>query len=352
MNKETLFQNLTETLEKRQEQYVVFSGNIYTFESAFNEILALQEGAKLVKWLNAQSAIVYLPDGMKAFYRNLKQHPPIYIQHIFPIQYVFAIDNFDLFAESLASLCGEFTVGKTFSVQTTIFSSEIELSTFDINKRTSDSIARKGNTLDTKNPYYVISIAVEGAFFYVGISTAKENLSKWTCGKVHYSKEINRAEYKLVECIEHFEINIEGEKALDIGAAPGGWTKALYDRGYKVWAVDPAMLQYEILNHKNVVYMQMTAQTFLKDNTEAFDIIVNDMILDCRESARIMNEASKHLHSEGCGIFTAKLPKKGYNKRLKTAIKILEKEYIISGVRQLPSNKSEVTIVLKRNIIR
>ncbi len=72
------------------------------------------------------------------------------------------------------------------------------------------------------------------------------------------------------------------------------------------------------------------------------------MILDCRESARIMNDTSKYLSQDGICIMTAKLPKQGYNKRLKTAIAILKDKFSIMSVRQLPSNKSEVTIVLSK----
>jgi 23S rRNA (cytidine2498-2'-O)-methyltransferase len=348
MDKQTLIENLKQMGDKRLDNCIIFSGNVYTFESALNEMIALGEGVKLVKWLSSTTALVYVPQGVAATMQAMRDKPPIYIQHIYPVQYVLDMscyDDIDRFAKAISEkVDSQYT--EPFSVQTSIYDKESELKAFDVNRTVSDILTLSGMTQDTKDPYWVVSVSIDDGMAYIGISTAKDNMSKWACGKVYYQKDFNRAEYKLLECMDYFHIEVKGGNALDLGAAPGGWTKALASRGCKVWAVDPAELDEDILHMKGVTHIKKSAQHFIKDNDIRFNIIVNDMILDCRESAKIQNDVADSLHPNGFCIMTAKLPKQGYNKRLKTAIKILESRYAVAGVRQLPSNKSEVTVLL------
>lgn len=335
----------------KTNNFVVFSGNHYTFESALNEIMLLQKGAKLIKWFSEITALIYLPNGMDALNKSIIEHPPIFLQHIFPVQHTVNINKYNDINEFAKIASDIFIAGintQPFSVQVSVYDIDCQYSTYNISKSISNILEDCGKNLDVKNPTHVISIAIDCSIAYMGISKVKQNLSKWSSGIIHYSKEFNRAQYKFDECIEYFNLKINGGIALDIGAAPGGWTKALSKQSFKVWAVDPAALDDTIKNIKGVTHIKKTAQQFLKDNKMVFDIITNDMIMDCRESASIMNQAVNFLSPNGYGIMTAKLPKKGYNKRLKTAIKILSQKYIIHGVNQLPSNKSEVTILLSR----
>lgn len=348
MDKKLLLDKLANSYDKKLDDFIIFSGNIYTFESALNEILSLQKNTRLIKWLSAQSGIIYLPDGVDEFKNAIKKSPPIFLQHFSPIQYVLSLDDISAFSNKAADLCNDFEKNKSFSVQTTLYQKTGNYNANFINNTISEILLSRGKKLDVKNPYNILSIAVDNNKAYIGISNVKENLSKWACGRAFYKKELNRAEYKLVECIEYFRMKLTGGKALDIGAAPGGWTKALYERGYKVYAIDPIMLDKKILETEKITQFQMTAQKFLTINNKIFDIIVNDMVLDCRRSAGIMNDFSKFLEKNGYGIITAKLPKKKYNKPLKSAVKLLEEKYTVIGVHQLPSNKSEVTILLRK----
>jgi 23S rRNA (cytidine2498-2'-O)-methyltransferase len=53
----------------------------------------------------------------------------------------------------------------------------------------------------------------------------------------------SRAYSKLVEALTHFQIRLEaGQSVLELGAAPGGATLALLERGMSVVAVDPAKM--------------------------------------------------------------------------------------------------------------
>lgn len=350
MDKQTIIENLKQSGGERLYNYIIFSGNVYTFESALNEMIALGTGVKLVKWLSSVTALCYVPQGVETIMQAIGDKPPVYIQHVYPVQYALELSSYDdveAIAHEVANkVQGDYS--EPFSVQTSVYDKGSALKAFDINRALSDILTSGGMKQDTKNPHWVVSVSIDDGMAYVGMSTVSDNMSKWACGKVYYQRDFNRAEYKLLECMDYFGIAVTGGNALDLGAAPGGWTKALASRGCKVWAVDPAELDEDILRMKGVTHIKKSAQHFMKDNELRFSIIVNDMILDCRESSKIQNEVADSLHPNGYCIMTAKLPKKGYNKRLKSAIKILESRYMVAGVRQLPSNKSEVTVLLYR----
>jgi len=65
---------------------------------------------------------------------------------------------------------------------------------------------------------------------------------------------VNRAEYKLKEAAEAFGIDLSMHKiALDIGAAPGGWSHYILQHGVKVVAVDNALLDYKKFIGKRIL---------------------------------------------------------------------------------------------------
>lgn len=328
---------------------IIVSGSLYTMESTVNEMITYQPSARMVKWLSNQSALMTLPDGMAALQDALHQQPPIYIQHISPVNRV--IDYIE--GTTVAALFQDvidhvLSLGWTqpFAVQTTLFDGDLPCAASDINTFISDTLTNQGLVLDVRHPYHIISIAYHSKQFSIGLSTAKDNLSEWRLGIAHYSHTINRAEHKLDECIDFFHLTLPGRDALDIGAAPGGWTQTLVNRGYHVTAVDPGDMDPDIASHPHVQHLSITAQAFLHQQTATYDLIVNDMIMDCRESARIMLDFAGRIRPNGLGIITLKLPKQKYGKKLKSAVKILRTAYDLLGIRQLPSNKSELTVVV------
>ena len=62
--------------------------------------------------------------------------------------------------------------------------------------------------------------------------------------------QISRAKFKLLEAEQRFGIDFSvARKAIDIGAAPGGWTSLLLERGLKVTAIDPAAMNPRLLGN-------------------------------------------------------------------------------------------------------
>jgi 23S rRNA (cytidine2498-2'-O)-methyltransferase len=95
----------------------------------------------------------------------------------------------------------------------------------------------------------------------------------------------------------------------------------------------------------------MTAEAYLREPPDQFDLIVNDMRMDARESARLMVAYAPHLYRHGYAVMTAKLEDKAtppqQRKTLEDALAILRKSYQIVGARQLFHNRSEVTVVMR-----
>lgn len=157
----------------------------------------------------------------------------------------------------------------------------------------------------------------------------------------------SRSALKLLEALQVFAIAAPGGgPALDLGAAPGGWTLLLARRGARVVAVDPGALAPEVAALPGVDYRAQTAQAFLRRNRQRFGLIVNDMRLDARESARIMLQAAPALAPGGLAIMTLKLPQRAPTAVVRQAREILRAAYPFQQARCLYYNRNEVTVAL------
>ena len=134
--------------------------------------------------------------------------------------------------------------------------------------------------------------------------------------------------------------------ALDLGASPGGWSRILRRKGQYVTAVDPALLDPRLAEDQAIRHLRMTAEHYLADEPDTFDLIVNDMRMDARDSARLMVGYARQIYPGGAAIMTLKLPEEGRATVVEHAWEILEEAYTIVGARQLFHNRSEITLYL------
>ena len=86
----------------------------------------------------------------------------------------------------------------------------------------------------------------------------EDMLSDWPGGAVRFQREegqISRAKFKLLEAEREFGLHYaKYQQALDIGAAPGGWTSLLLERGLRVTpsiqqSLHPTLLAYPTLTY-------------------------------------------------------------------------------------------------------
>ncbi|MEZ4658183.1 MAG: SAM-dependent methyltransferase [Caldilineaceae bacterium] len=184
----------------------------------------------------------------------------------------------------------------------------------------------------------------------IGLSLASHNLSDWAGGRRRFAREaeqVSRAEFKLLEALEIFYIELPPRGvALDLGAAPGGWTRVLRGLDQYVTAVDPAELDPRVKADRSVRHKRITAEAYLAAEPDTFDIIVNDIRMDARDSARLMGAYAKQLYADGLALVTLKLPEQNRRAILDEALQILKQHYEVRGARQLFHNRSEVTVYL------
>jgi len=95
-------------------------------------------------------------------------------------------------------------------------------------------------------------------------------------------KYVGRGALKLASALDHFQIDVRGKTALDIGASTGGFTDSLLQRGAeKVYAVDVGygQLDWKLRNDPRVIVLEKVNARFLtpKQIPELVEICVVDV---------------------------------------------------------------------------
>lgn len=148
--------------------------------------------------------------------------------------------------------------------------------------------------------------------------------------------------------------------AIDLGAAPGGWTQFLLNKGYKVLAIDPEALK--IPQQANLLHFQGFSDQFcqlLLQNQASnhldfplIDLLVNDMKLTPRQSLMLTAELSPFVKKSGYICLTLKLLNEPKIAKQLSSIKncLAEKfsDYKLVYFRQLACNRQEITAVLQK----
>jgi 23S rRNA (cytidine2498-2'-O)-methyltransferase len=283
--------------------------------------------------------------------------PPVFLRHICPAEITVPLtgtaSDIASLARAAVELCARLNPEKSVSIQTRIVEgTNLDYKPFDVNIALSKAAVATGAPLDVKAPAQVISATLAGDAGYLGLSTPRENLSDWAGGMRRFRQEpgqISRAEFKLLEALETFAVPLpQAGHALDLGAAPGGWTRVLRMRGLTVTAVDPAELDPRIAADAGVTHARMTAERDFAGQPAPCDLLVNDMKMDAEPSAALMVQGAKLLRPGGAAVLTLKLPDEAatWPRRVQAARSWLEKAYRVAGMRQLFHNRSEVTVHL------
>ena len=207
----------------------------------------------------------------------------------------------------------------------------------------------KGIVCDIKKPDVIISMTVVDKV-YVGVTPREELSTNYRRGMPHYAMkgEISRAEFKLQEAIEYYNLDLSNvHNVLDLGASPGGWTHLLAEKGIKVAAVDPADLDARVYKNKNVKHYKELSQKFLTHYDGKFDLVVNDMKMFGDKSAHIVCNCAKNFESGTILVMTIKLAETKIWEQIIAALDILKENFQIIGVKKLFHNRQEVTVVAK-----
>ena len=324
---------------------------------ALDEIGRVDRDARLLDWLEPGLGLVELGVDWAVLAALLRDRPPVFFRHLCPVQATVLLDrtpgDLDRLARAVDSLSSHLDPGRAFSVQARLLG-EMKAwpyGRFEVNQRLAAVLEAAGATLDVRQPEQVLSAVCTPTQAYLGLSSAADNLSDWAGGMRRFKREagqISRAEFKLLEAIELFDLTLPaGGEALDLGAAPGGWTRVLRRRAMRVVAVDPADLHPLIASDPAVTHVRRLAQDYLPAPVE-FDLILNDMRLDARESAELMLQAAANLKAGGLAMMTLKLSGRKMAQVVDRSLHRLRREYVILGARQLFHNRREVTVAMAK----
>jgi 23S rRNA (cytidine2498-2'-O)-methyltransferase len=302
-------------------------------------------------------------------HRALQRAAPIFLRHIAPAQsrVILSGSGNDLGELARATLAlpeiEALGPGDSFSVQARVITGSGEerpYSPYAIKAAIAPLIETATRAReDVRAPDLVVSVLVLPALGLVGLSPVQFNLSDWSGGERRFartSEQVSRSEFKLLEALEVFGVDLqEGTKAVDLGAAPGGWTRVLVEYGVEVTAVDPAELHPSIRADRRVEIVRGHAQEWIEraaSEGHKFDVIVSDIRMDARDAARLVVDAAPLMHLDSLAILTLKLPGKdaqGMNPVAiaREALEELRSRYRTVHARQLFHNRNEVTVYIR-----
>ncbi|MBN1427465.1 MAG: hypothetical protein JXB07_03710 [Anaerolineae bacterium] len=322
----------------------------YFIDPALNEIRRHHSQITVIQSISPGYSLLDTPGSFEELTRPWRHRLPIYLHHLFPVHVDIPLEAAFDDLKRLKQAIRRIAPSKA-SVQVR---STVEIETPGVLEKIQRYLAGNHVCHRPEPPTgQIVSVLIApeqaGQRAYLGVSWAAHNLSPWAGGQIPVTEPVaNRAGYKLLEAIATFSIRLKkGDQALDLGAAPGAWTTLLRRRGLKVTAVAPTPLYPWLAFDAGVSYQPMLAQEYLECCRTVFGVIVNDMRLDAQDSARLMVDYAAHLRQDGVAVMTLKLRSRNQQRVMDHAFRILRQAYRIIRVRQLISNRHEVTLFLR-----
>jgi 23S rRNA (cytidine2498-2'-O)-methyltransferase len=189
----------------------------------------------------------------------------------------------------------------------------------------------------------------------VGWVAAREALSLAPGGRRRMRtgpQDLSRAAAKLEEALDSFGLEPgRGETCVDLGAAPGGWTARLLDRGARVVAVDPANLARPLLQGLKLPNPKLTharQSAFAYEPPEPADWLFCDMAWRPLEVAALLAKWARRGWADFL-VANIKLPMREKNSILHRVRHVLQDGgWKGLTVRQLYHDRDEVTVTARR----
>jgi len=288
--------------------------------------------------------------------RRLNEALPVFIRHATPVDAELDLADATDPMEELIAAFDPATLHRasTFAVESRKLKATGEGVPFrarDVEVQLGSRLERAGFAVDLLVPAQVVSVALVGWRALIGASRVADNLGAHADDYRRYSRwpsAVSRAEFKLREALEVWPLSLPAAgRALDIGAAPGGWSHVLAGRGMHVTAVDPADLAEEVLANPLVVHVRARVEAAELED-DSFDLVVDDMNLDPDESAATMCGAARYLAPGAPAIMTIKVTVRAPLRLIRGTVAVLQHAYEVRGLRNLSHNRQEVTALLRR----
>ncbi len=335
------------------------SSFIVTTASGF-EAEARRELAEITPTLEARSMFfkgtLYVESDLDKgdFVEALRMAETLYIGRLFPVD---AETRISVEKEGLRELInvirglGKLGEGEKFRVHCKRRGSH-EFNSRDVEVTVGSALEEDpGAVFEQEDPAKAVVVQIFQDVAYVGVTDSGNLLVKEIKRFRKFRKgerPFTRAEFKIREALNAFEVVItEEDRVLDVGAAPGGWTKFLSGVTGSVVAVDPAGLHPSLEGVANVTHLRCRAEELPEDLGE-FDLITNDMNLSPVESAEIMVNLARFLKRDGSAIMTVKFVTNDRKGHIREATEALEREYKDFKVKRLRHNRYETTVYMAK----
>jgi 23S rRNA (cytidine2498-2'-O)-methyltransferase len=332
----------------------VITASAQYFNQGLNELQEIDGSVRVIKLLENGIAIIETKLEKLDFIQAVKAKSPIFIRHMNAVDYIIYLEaeGPQKAADAVRQYQSRIAHGQRIAVQVRKGSGDYPYNPMDV-KSAVDAVLTDsmGAVPEVKEPEQIISILLWDEKCYIGLGTPDDNISDWSGGMIHYKKsenDISRAKYKLMEAIEVFKIELGGfHSALDLGAAPGGWTSVLLEYGLEVTAVDTGDMDARLSKYPNFKFIKSNASE-LELEKDSFDLMTSDISWNPKNTARLINNASAYLKSGGTAVVTLKFMGDKVRKTIKEVLAIYKEVFEILEVKQLFHNREEVTLHLKK----
>ncbi len=184
----------------------------------------------------------------------------------------------------------------------------------------------------------------------VGRVRARDALSLSAGGRARMRRSggaPSRAAMKLDEALDWYGVTPgRGDLCVDLGSAPGGWTKRLHELGARVWSIDPANLAPEVVKLPRVKHFKQSAFDF--EPEDSADFLFCDMAWRPLEVAQLLGKWARRGYAAQL-VANIKLP---MTDKLPVLLRV--KQTLADAgwrqlkVRQLYHDRDEVTVTARR----
>ncbi len=166
--------------------------------------------------------------------------------------------------------------------------------------RLDDTLIRQGIVGDKKEAFIIVTegrVTIDGQKAVTPAQVVSPNAVVQVREALPY---VGRGAYKLAAALDAFPVVVAGKICADVGAATGGFTQVLLERGAaKVYAIDTARgkLAFKIRQDARVVVMEETDVRDLASLPELVDLAVIDIsLISLRD---ILPSVRRLIHAEG-----------------------------------------------------
>ena len=297
--------------------------------------------------------------GREQAIERIRATPPIFLRHMQPADRALPIGDAQATLAAIRAAVAEAGLlfrGKKVAVQARKAEPPqtpiADLPPIEVKRVVDDALTNVYGAIPVvRDMEYIVSVYAARDTVYIGWSTPAENLSSWSGGAVHFRKEdgdISRAKYKLMEAEEVFGLRFDAfHSALDLGAAPGGWSSLLLERELRVTAVDPADVHPSLLREPGFTYLRKNAAD-VSFPEGAFDLLVCDMSWDPVHMAGMVKRLLPAVSDDGLVLTTVKLMHGKAFATLREVERTMEPEARLERARQLFHNREEVTCLWRK----